>query len=97
MFQQLHAKFGGSIRHLEPGPANPRATLAAASLRVGLRDLFSEARAVHFQLGKFYQFKETLDPQSWWLLTEFKKTVDPSNLMNPGALQMGGVDDLFSI
>ncbi len=65
---------------------NPEATKAVADLRESLRDLFLRLHAAHFQVGRFYAYREALSPTAWSALAGLKRQLDPKGLMNPGAL-----------
>ena len=67
-------------------PANPEARAFAKKLRAGLRDRMFELGAVHVQLAKFYQFEESLQPETWRLICELKTLFDPEGILNPGNL-----------
>ena len=56
------------------------------ALRKELSNLFFNLGSINAQLGKFYNFSESLHPETYKVLTEFKKTLDPENLLNPGNL-----------
>lgn len=70
-------------------PAGPAANDAVQKIMRDLTDIYLELGAVHQQLGKFYRYKDALDPVNWDLLTEFKRSVDPKGLINPDALGLG--------
>lgn len=59
---------------------------AVVSMLRDLAALYLEMGAVHQQIGKFYPYKEALDPASFDVLSSIKAMVDPKGLMNPGAL-----------
>jgi hypothetical protein len=65
---------------------NPEATKAVADLRESLRDLFLRLHAAHFQVGRFYAYREALSPTAWSALAGLKRQLDPKGLMNPGVL-----------
>jgi hypothetical protein len=67
-------------------PANPPARALVELLRSEVIVIFGRMEAIHFQLGRAYPLKERSDPQAWALLEAMKAAVDPSHLMNPGAL-----------
>lgn len=62
------------------------ASEAVISMLRDLSVLYLEMGAAHQQIGKFYPYKEALDPASFDVLSAFKAIVDPKGLMNPGAL-----------
>ena len=67
-------------------PANLPARTYAKQLRRELRDFFFELGAVHVQLAKFYRFEESLSDETWRLLSEVKRVLDPDKRLNPGNL-----------
>jgi len=82
------------LRNLEPAdvaryrslPAVAGATDAVIGMLGDLARIFTDHGAVHQQLGKFYPYRESLQPGTWALLAGIKKVVDPAGLMNPGSL-----------
>jgi len=54
-----------------------------------LAAIYCDLGAVHQQLGRFYPYREALDDTNWVLLEGLKKMIDPSGIMNPGALGLG--------
>lgn len=82
------------LRHLDKDsatkfrdlPANPEARAFAQKLRAGLRDRMFELGAVHVQLAKFYRFEESLQPETWRVITDLKTMFDPEGILNPGNL-----------
>jgi FAD/FMN-containing dehydrogenase len=57
-------------------------------LRQDLVALYTHHQAVHFQLGKTYPYASGLSSSSLALVRAVKQTLDPQNLMNPGALEL---------
>lgn len=51
-----------------------------------LVDLFYEHGATHFQIGRTYRYRDSLEPAADALLMEIKAQLDPKGLMNPGSL-----------
>jgi FAD/FMN-containing dehydrogenase len=41
----------------------------------------------HFQIGKFYTYREGRNPAALALFDAIKKQLDPQNIMNPGVLK----------
>lgn len=68
---------------------NLAARQAVDELKSALATLLMEQGAVHFQIGKFYRYKDGLAPESYALVKALKAIVDPKGLMNPGALGLG--------
>jgi FAD/FMN-containing dehydrogenase len=42
---------------------------------------------VHFQIGKFYTYREGRNAAALALFDAIKKQLDPQNIMNPGVLK----------
>ncbi|WP_237164918.1 FAD-binding oxidoreductase [Paraurantiacibacter namhicola] len=59
-------------------------------LKQGIVDLFHEYGATHFQIGRTYRYRDSLDPRADALLLAIKRELDPKNLMNPGSLGIPG-------
>ena len=70
----------------EPAP-RPAATQAVAQLKRETADAMRAAGAVHFQLGRFYRYREGRDAASLALFDAIKRQLDPRGLMNPGVLR----------
>ena len=66
--------------------ANPEARAVVARLRGELRDLFFDLGAVSAQIGKYYDMKGALEPETYDLLTSIKDRLDPGRILNPGNL-----------
>jgi FAD/FMN-containing dehydrogenase len=65
---------------------NPQASAAVDALRTGLIELFAALGCAHLQIGKSYPYLQHRQPAARQLLERIKTAVDPSRLMNPGAL-----------
>jgi len=65
---------------------NPAARAFTQRMKQALVDLFLEQGAAHFQIGRTYRYRASLDPAADALLVDLKKSLDPRGLMNPGAL-----------
>ncbi|WP_321327146.1 FAD-binding oxidoreductase [uncultured Parasphingorhabdus sp.] len=66
--------------------ANPDAWAFTQRMKQALVDLFYDHGAVHFQIGRTYRYRDSLDPAADALLVDLKKSLDPRGLMNPGSL-----------
>ena len=66
--------------------ANELARAEVVELRSELRDLFFELGSVTAQIGKYYNFAEAIEPESYKILSEIKQILDPENRLNPGNL-----------
>jgi len=76
------------LKMLPEYPENLEGRALVRELRQKIAELFAAAGAVHMQVGKSYPYMVGRDPEAARLLRELKKSVDPQNLMNPGALQL---------
>ena len=75
--------------HLRKVPAlarNEAARALAATLKSAIVDVFFEHDAAHFQIGRTYRYRDSLDPRADILLRAIKDECDPNGLMNPGSL-----------
>lgn len=70
-------------------PANPSASAAMRTLRLGVIDVFTRAGCAHVQIGKTYQYKQSREPATYALLQAIKAAVDPDGLVNPTSLGLG--------
>jgi len=66
--------------------ANPAAAEATARIRQDLIDYFADVGGVHLQIGKAYPYREGLRPESWRVIEQIKRSLDPGGRINPGAL-----------
>lgn len=82
------------IRHVSPsalksykdnGPG-PAARAVVERMMHDLTDIYRELGAVHQQIGKFYNYGDAIDADTFALLREIKRAVDPQDIVNPGAL-----------
>lgn len=76
------------LKMLPEYPENLEGRALVRELRQKIAELFAAAGAVHMQVGKSYPYMVGRDPEAARVLRELKKSVDPQNLMNPGALQL---------
>jgi FAD/FMN-containing dehydrogenase len=85
---QLHERSVGAevVKPWRDRPANVAAREAVIKLRRGTQDLYTSLGGVSWQVARDYPFREVLDDNTWSLLTDIKKAVDPQSLMNPGSL-----------
>lgn len=70
-------------------PEDLAARKVVDDLKHGLADLFHEHGAAHFQLGKFYHYRNGRNPEALLLMQAIKQALDPQNRLNPGALGFG--------
>lgn len=66
--------------------ANPEARALVHRLRRILAEALDAAGGTHFQLGRYYGFLPGLTSAAADALTAIKRLIDPSSIMNPGAL-----------
>jgi hypothetical protein len=59
-------------------------------LRRDLAMLWGTYGAVYMDIGKFYPYASVLSSASLAFLKTMKTAMDPGNVMNPGALDLGG-------
>lgn len=70
-----------------PRPAaNPAARALAHDLKAAIVDIFFDHGAAHFQIGRAYRYRDSLDPAADALLSAVKAHLDPAHRMNPGVL-----------
>ena len=65
---------------------NQEGRVLVAEIRSKIQDIYSELGAVHFQVGKSYPYQQGRQEEAAKALKNIKKSIDPDNLMNPGAL-----------
>jgi FAD/FMN-containing dehydrogenase len=67
--------------------ANPEATAYVADLKREIADLMRALGGTHFQLGKFYTYRDGRNAAALALYDAIKAALDPKGLMNPGVLR----------
>lgn len=67
-------------------PENLEGRALVRELRQKINEIFASVGAVHMQVGKSYPYMQGRDTEAARVLRDLKKSVDPLNLMNPGAL-----------
>jgi len=75
--------------HLAKLATHPEALAARAlvgELKRAIADTMYEHGAAHFQIGKFYRWREGRDAGALALFDAIKRQLDPHGLMNPGVL-----------
>lgn len=79
----VEADFLSKLPRHEP---NPKATALVEKARQAVLDVFTKYKAVHFQIGRTYPYKENREPDAWDFLEKIKRVADPQGLINPGVL-----------
>ncbi len=74
------------LSKLPKRPHNLAAWALARELKAALVDIFFAHDAVHFQIGRTYRYRDSLDPTADALLQAVKAQLDPHGRMNPGVL-----------
>ncbi|WP_406857829.1 FAD-binding oxidoreductase [Alsobacter sp. KACC 23698] len=84
----LHAASVGAeiVKPWMNRPANPETRNAVAELRRATQELYAGLGGVSWQVARDYPFAEILKPETWSLLQDVKRALDPRGLMNPGSL-----------
>ncbi len=67
-------------------PENPAARELVEKLRGEIQALFAEVGAIHMQVGKSYPYLQGRQPAATTLISDIKRALDPTGIMNPGAL-----------
>lgn len=67
-------------------PPNEEARARAHALRAALVEALAAHGATHYQIGTYYPYLDRIDPGQRRLIESLKRTLDPKNLMSPGAL-----------
>ena len=83
----LHAASVGqdTVKPWLDRPANPTARNAVVELRRGCQELYASLGGASWQVARDYPFAEVLSPETWSLVQDVKKALDPRGLMNPGS------------
>jgi len=74
------------LKRVSDFPINLPARAKVDLLKRQCADLLRSFGASHFQLGKFYSYRQSRDAVQLALLDAIRKQLDPNNLLNPGAL-----------
>ncbi len=74
------------LQHLKTFSPNLAAREKVTQWKQEVTELMDANGATHFQIGKFYAYRERLDPASAKLIKAIKQSLDPKGLINPGAL-----------
>jgi len=77
---------GNYLKKIKGFDANIEARTAVDVIRQDLIERYREIGGIHMQIGKTYQYQQGLAESNLSIVKTLKKTVDPNNVMNPGAL-----------
>ncbi|MCY3750248.1 MAG: FAD-binding oxidoreductase [Gammaproteobacteria bacterium] len=72
-------------------PANPEARNEVERLRNEVRNIFLRQGAVHFQIGKYYPYRDSRRAAAWEMLGCIKELLDEHGIINPGQLGLNEV------
>ncbi len=67
--------------------ARPEARALVARLKREASDLLRAHGAAHFQIGRWYRWREGRDPLALALYDAIKREIDPGGVLNPGVLR----------
>ena len=84
-FHQRHS-WPQSLELAQERTANPQGRALAASIRDDMIEIAYRHGGAHLQIGKVYPYLRERNEPTVSALVSFKREVDPSNLINPGAL-----------
>jgi len=65
---------------------DPAAWALCQDIKRAIVDIFFDHGAAHFQIGRTYRYRDSLDPAADALLLAVKRQLDPDGRMNPGVL-----------
>ena len=83
----LHARvLGDKYARFAGAAPNPAARAVVREVRGEIAQLFDDLGGLHSQIGKYYAFRERLEPDAWSVLTDLKAALDPRRTLNPGNL-----------
>ena len=82
----LRAVTEGQRAQFADRPANEEARARVHDLRAAQVEALAAHGATHYQIGTYYPYLERLDSGQRALIESLKRTLDPKNLMSPGAL-----------
>ena len=69
-----------------PAAANPEARSEVDRIRNEVRNIFLAQGAVHFQIGKYYPYRDSRRASAWAMLERIKNLLDEGGVINPGQL-----------
>jgi FAD/FMN-containing dehydrogenase len=65
---------------------NPAASALVREAREKVQAVFTAFGCAHFQIGRTYPYRQSLDPAAWGLIESLKAHLDPAGALNPGVL-----------
>jgi FAD/FMN-containing dehydrogenase len=74
------------MARLPTPPANPGAAALVKEARAQVQAVFTRFGCAHFQIGRTYPYRQSLDVATWALVESLKSFLDPTGAMNPGVL-----------
>jgi FAD/FMN-containing dehydrogenase len=74
------------MARLPSPPANAAAASLVKAARAQVLDVFTRFGCAHFQIGRTYPYRSSLDAATWGLVEHLKSTLDPAGALNPGVL-----------
>lgn len=81
-----HSVENDHLAKLKKHDENLEARSVVQAIRTELVELYTALGAVHMQIGKTYQYKEGLAPDTFKLIKAIKSMVDPDGRINPQSL-----------
>jgi FAD/FMN-containing dehydrogenase len=76
-------------------PANPAAAALVSEARHLAQEVFTRFGCAHFQIGRTYPYRQSLQPGTWGLVQALKSYLDPAGTLNPGVLGLdAGAGDI---
>jgi FAD/FMN-containing dehydrogenase len=66
--------------------ANAEAAALVKQARAQATELFARFGCAHFQIGRSYPYRKSLDAPTWGLVENLKFYLDPAGALNPGVL-----------
>jgi FAD/FMN-containing dehydrogenase len=87
-YTEIHQTYVESahLEKLKRFDQNLEARQAVHNIRADLGELYKDLGGVHLQIGKTYQYKEGLEPNSYKLVQAIKNALDPDGRVNPKSL-----------
>jgi FAD/FMN-containing dehydrogenase len=87
-------RYGVHLQAVEPAhlarlpvlQANAEAAALVKEARAQVMEVFTRFGCAHFQIGRTYPYRESLDPAAWRLVESLKTHLDPAGAINPGVL-----------